>query len=154
MYIKNRNFEVDGRKGIVFMGWITQCRECSIKSQCLRYPDRAVARQVCFLYEKKDDGELTFTEKMKRKIDSAMGRLIYFEVDGRKGIVFMGWITQCRECSIKSQCLRYPDRAVARQVCFLYEKKDDGELTFTEKMKRKIDSAMGRLIYSSTRAVL
>lgn len=84
MYIKNRNFEVDGRKGIVFMGWITQCRECSIKSQCLRYPDRTVARQVCFFYEKKDDGELTFTEKMKRKIDSAMGRLIY---SGRIGTV-------------------------------------------------------------------
>jgi transposase len=84
MYIRNRNFEVDGRKGIVFMGWITQCRVCSLKSQCLRYPDRTVARQVCFFYEKKDDGELTFTEKMKRKIDSAMGRLIY---SGRIGTV-------------------------------------------------------------------
>jgi len=84
MYIRNRNFEVNGRKGIVFMGWITQCRQCSLKSQCLRYPERTVARQVCFFYEKKENGELTFTEKMKRKIDSAMGRLIY---SGRIGTV-------------------------------------------------------------------
>jgi transposase len=84
LYVKNRNFEVDGRKGIVFMGWITECRECSLKRECLRYPDRTVARQVCFFYGKAKDGELTFTEKMKRKIDSALGRLIY---SGRIGTV-------------------------------------------------------------------
>jgi transposase len=77
LYVKNRNFMVKGRRGIAFMGWKKECRVCSLKSQCMRYPDRTEARQVYFFHGRDKDGELTFTEKMKRKIDSALGRLIY-----------------------------------------------------------------------------
>ncbi|MGV8075077.1 MAG: transposase [Syntrophobacteraceae bacterium] len=88
LYVRNRNFMVKGLHGIVFMGKQTECRVCSLKSQCMKYPDRTVARQVCFFYGKGKEGQPTFTERMKRKIDSKLGRFYYSKRIGTVEPVF------------------------------------------------------------------
>jgi transposase len=77
LYVKNRNFMVRGLRAVAFMGAKTECRVCSLRSQCLRYPDRTEARQVYFFNGHGKNAQETFTQRMKRKIDSALGRFYY-----------------------------------------------------------------------------
>jgi hypothetical protein len=59
----------------------------------------------------------------------------------------------CVSCEQRSKCLRYPERTQTRQAaCFIGRTKESKE-TFTEKMKRKIDSVTGCAIYSLRLAV-
>jgi len=67
-----RNF-----RAVKFKGSKSACLPCSLRSQCLRHPDRTEIRQVAYFVGRSEQGKNTFTEKMKRKIDSTMGRLIY-----------------------------------------------------------------------------
>ena len=53
------------------------CRPCHLRTQCLKHPDRSEVRQVHFFSGQAPNQPETFTSKMKRKIDSAMGRAIY-----------------------------------------------------------------------------
>ena len=50
-------------------------------------------------------------------------------------------------------CLRHPDRTEVRQVAYFTGHTEEGKNTFTEKMKRKIDSATGRMIYGMRLAI-
>jgi transposase len=77
LYVKNRNFMVRGLRAIAFMGAKTECRVCSLRAQCLRHPERTEARQVYFFSGRGKDAEETFTQRMKRKIDSTLGRFYY-----------------------------------------------------------------------------
>ena len=54
----------------------------------------------------------------------------------------------CVPCELRSQCLRKPEKTKIRQVAYSHGRSEEGKTTFTEKMKKKIDSAAGRLIYS------
>ncbi|HME45627.1 MAG TPA: transposase [Syntrophorhabdales bacterium] len=65
------------RVAIKFRGNKTDCRVCALRKQCLRYPDRTETRQVYFFQGRAPSLPESFTEKMKRKIDSVKGRLIY-----------------------------------------------------------------------------
>ena len=70
-----------------FQGRQTDCDACELRGQCLRKPTQKGARQVCFLLEslpKSDDQKNGPIERMKEKIDSAIGRHIYSQ---RLGIV-------------------------------------------------------------------
>jgi pyridoxine 5'-phosphate synthase PdxJ len=49
----------------------------AMRERCLRHPDRTEARQVYFFQGSVGSKPETFTQKMKRKIDSIRGRLIY-----------------------------------------------------------------------------
>ena len=60
-----------------FHGRKTDCRVCESREKCLKYPDRTEARQVAFFQGRDGSAPETFTTKMKRKIDSIKGRLIY-----------------------------------------------------------------------------
>ncbi|WP_409526526.1 transposase [Nitrincola sp. MINF-07-Sa-05] len=62
-------------------------------------------------------------------------------------ISFQGYREHCRDCALKHQCLRRENQPDGRQVSFTL---GDGKKTsgFIEKMKQKIDSSMGRHIYS------
>jgi len=62
---------------IKFRGNKTDCRACALRKKCLRYPDRTEVRQVYFFQGRAPSLPESFTEKMKRKIDSVKGRLIY-----------------------------------------------------------------------------
>ncbi len=83
LYLKNRNFEVRGLKGISYMAKITDCRGCDLRKRCLRNPHTR-ARQVTFFNGKTEQGGETFTHKMIKKIDSVKGRFLYSR---RMGIV-------------------------------------------------------------------
>jgi hypothetical protein len=52
------------------------CRDCELRSRCLKFPDRTPSRQVAFFSGKTRNPE-TFTQVMKRKIDSALGKAVY-----------------------------------------------------------------------------
>ena len=89
LYVKNRNFVTqNGYRAIAFMGKKTECRVCKLRERCLRYPDRAEARQVHFFYGKKRRAGSVFIEKMKQKIDSGLGRLVYSKRIGTVEPVF------------------------------------------------------------------
>jgi transposase len=72
-----RNVLVKGKKGIRFRANRRDCLVCAVREKCLRCPDRTKFRQVyLFTAETKNQTE-TFTQKMRRKIDSIAGRLTY-----------------------------------------------------------------------------
>jgi len=72
-----------GYRGAHFKAPKSACRGCELRSQCLRYPERTVQRQVTFFFGRVAGAVRTprpqppAIEAMKRKIDSPLGRLIY-----------------------------------------------------------------------------
>ena len=77
LYRNGGNGVVKGQRAIKFHGRKTDCRVCELRERCLRHPDRTEARQVYFFQGSAEWKPETFTQKMKRKIDSVKGRLIY-----------------------------------------------------------------------------
>ena len=77
LYRNGGNVIVDGNRAIKFRGRKTDCRVCEFREKCLRHPDRTETRQVYFFVGRSESAPETFTQKMKRKIDSIKGRLIY-----------------------------------------------------------------------------
>jgi len=65
-----------------------------------------------------------------------------------KAIKYRGPKTVCRGCELRAQCLKHPHRTETRQVHLMLGKTRDGQQTYTQKMKQKIDSDRGRMIYS------
>jgi transposase len=95
--------------------------------------------------------DFTITEDKKYCI-CPEGKRLYFQanvvINGYKAMKFHGRKTECRVCAARAKCLKYPDRTEARQVCFFDGRSEKAAETFTNKMKHKIDSIKGRLIYS------
>jgi hypothetical protein len=60
-----------------FKGPKSACLPCRLRVQCLQKPDITECRQVAFFYGRSEKKKNSFTEKMKKKIDSAAGRAIY-----------------------------------------------------------------------------
>ena len=54
----------------------------------------------------------------------------------------------CTNCDLRSQCLRYPDRTEIRQVAYFHARSPKSPETNINRMKRKIDTAVGQMIYS------
>jgi len=93
LYVKNRNFvTADGYKAIVYQAPKAACRDCSLRSKCLRNPD-TVSRQVHVFYGKRPG---SITDEMKQKIDTPEGRRTYSK---RLGIVepVFGNIRACKK---------------------------------------------------------
>jgi transposase len=64
LYIRNRNFiTVDGYKAIAYQAPKTACRDCRLRSKCLRNPN-TVSRQVHVFYGKRPG---SLTDEMKRE---------------------------------------------------------------------------------------
>jgi hypothetical protein len=83
-YLKNRNFrERKGYCGISYMAKKTDCRVCELRSKCLRKP-HTVARQVTIFQGRAEDAPKTYTDMMKERFDTALGRFLYSR---RLGIV-------------------------------------------------------------------
>ncbi len=73
---------------------------------------------------------------------------------GVKRAAFTGQKKNCRPCTLRSQCLRYPDKSEIRQVtCALGAIKENTPASLAEKMKNKIDSVVGRTIYAKRIAI-
>ena len=88
MYRNGGNVLIGNYRAIKFRGPKTVCRACEVRARCLRYPDRTEARQVHFFTGRSKEGKETYTQKMKQKIDSDRGRLIYSKRIGTAEPVF------------------------------------------------------------------
>jgi transposase len=69
------------------------------------------------------------------------------QINGRRATSFQGYRKDYRVCPLKAQCLRKPDQKDGRQVTY-FDKSERKECSYMNRMKEKIDSPMGRRIYS------
>ena len=72
---------------------------------------------------------------------------------------FKAPITACRDCSLRAQCLRYPDRTIQRQLTVIKHREGVPKSrarkdALTEHMRWKFDSPAGRAIYSRRMATV
>ena len=74
------------------------------------------------------------------------GKLI--ETWGYLNVRFKAPKSACRGCVLRSQCLKYPERTVQRQVAFFVGRVAKAARQAMEVMREKFDSALGRLIYA------
>lgn len=77
LYKNGANVTIRGFTGVKFTAPLSACLPCGLRDHCLRHPERTKVRQVVFFQGRRADAGETFTHKMKRKIDSALGKLIY-----------------------------------------------------------------------------
>ena len=77
LYRNGANVVVNGYRAVKFRAPKSACRPCALRVQCLKHPDRTEVRQVHFFQGEAPNRPETFTTRMKRKIDSAVGRSIY-----------------------------------------------------------------------------
>lgn len=68
-------------------------------------------------------------------------------INGRVAHKYKGTQSGCGSCALRAQCLRHPERTPVRQVAIFASGPASGHAA-TELMKRAIDSARGRAIYS------
>lgn len=76
LYSNGSNVFFNGYAAVKFRAPKSACRDCELRARCLKFPDRTPSRQVAFFSGKTRKPE-TFTQVMKRKIDSAVGKSIY-----------------------------------------------------------------------------
>ncbi len=77
MYRNGGNVILNRSTAIKFRSRKTDCRVCEVREKCLRNPHISEVRQVVFIQGRAAGVSETFTEKMRQKIDSIRGRLIY-----------------------------------------------------------------------------
>jgi hypothetical protein len=77
LYRNGRQCVVNDYQAVKFQGAKRDCRACHLRSRCLRHPERIETRQVYFFEGRAESAPETYTQKMKRKIDSLFGRFIY-----------------------------------------------------------------------------
>jgi hypothetical protein len=88
LYRNGANVRIGNCRAIKFRGPKTVCRACEVRARCLKYPDRTEARQVHFFIGRSEKGQQSYTQKMKQKIDSERGRIIYSRRIGTAEPVF------------------------------------------------------------------
>lgn len=76
LYQNGANCIHNGLIAVKFQGAQRDCLPCALRDRCLRTPDKTKTRQVCFFRGKADPQE-SATDRMKRAIDSELGRALY-----------------------------------------------------------------------------
>jgi transposase len=84
LYRNGRHCDLKGYEAIRFRGTKRDCGACALRAQCLRHPERSVERQVALIVGRVKGKPETYCARMKRKIDSDVGRYRYSR---RLGIV-------------------------------------------------------------------
>jgi transposase len=95
--------------------------------------------------------DFTFDKDMCYCICPA-GKRLYRSGANEKAHRFKGTQTTCVSCTLREKCIRKPEKTIIRQVAYFSGKTGSGP-TFTDRMKRKIDSAIGRVIYGMRLAI-
>ncbi len=72
-----KNVTIKNFTATAFKGRKSVCTLCSLRSQCLRHPERTDFRQVAYFHGRSEQGKNSFTERMRRKIDTVAGRTLY-----------------------------------------------------------------------------
>jgi transposase len=73
LYRSGADVVVEGYKAMKFKGTVRDCIPCDLRAQCLRTPDKTRIRQVAF-FRGKASKEESYSDRMKRRIDSDLGR--------------------------------------------------------------------------------
>jgi transposase len=84
LYRNGRHRDLQGYEAICFRGNKRDCGSCALRAHCLRHPERTVERQVALFIGRAKGKPETHCARMKRKIDSDLGRHRYSR---RLGIV-------------------------------------------------------------------
>lgn len=77
LYKNGSNITIRDLTGAKFTAPKSACRPCALRAKCLRHPDKTQVRQVVFFTGRSPTAPPSYTERMKRKIDSIKGKLIY-----------------------------------------------------------------------------
>ena len=77
LYQNGANCNHNGHLAVKFQGALRDCGPCTQRDKCLRKPNTTKTRQVCFFRGKAPDGAASFSDLMKRAIDSERGRALY-----------------------------------------------------------------------------
>ncbi len=95
--------------------------------------------------------DFIFDPDMRHCICPAGKRLYRSGADARAHR-FKGTQSTCVSCEFRAKCIRNPEKTVIRQVAYFAGRTGDGP-TFTDRMKRKIDSKLGRVLYGMRLAI-
>jgi transposase len=74
LYRNGGNCKIRGYAAVKFRAPDSACRDCPLRTQCLRKPDKTKSRQVALLSR---TATVTHTQTMRTRIDSALGRQQY-----------------------------------------------------------------------------
>jgi transposase len=77
LYQNGANCNHNGHLAVKFQGALRDCLPCAQRDKCLRKPQTTQTRQVSFFRGKTPGGKVSYTEIMKRAIDSERGRALY-----------------------------------------------------------------------------
>jgi transposase len=77
MYRDGANVLINEKRFIKFRGSKTNCVPCALKAQCMRHPEQTITRSFAHATGENDQQTKTFTQKMREKIDSVAGKLLY-----------------------------------------------------------------------------
>ena len=76
MWLQSNRINVAGKSYTRFTGYLKDCKVCPLRKQCMRKAPTKTGRQVQFVNES-DTSTVSFSDKMKVKIDSSAGRREY-----------------------------------------------------------------------------
>ncbi len=77
LYQNGANCNHNGHLAVKFQGALRDCGACTLRDKCLRKPETTKARQVSFFYGKTPGTTPSYSDRMKRAIDSERGRRLY-----------------------------------------------------------------------------
>jgi len=103
LYRNGRNVQIRGFGFVKFRGAKMHCVPCPERAKCLRHPERTLTRQVVFFTGRAADAPETYTQKMKKKIDTPQGRSRYSQ---RLGIVEPVFANICSTLGLRRFSLR------------------------------------------------
>jgi hypothetical protein len=103
LYRNGRNVQIRGFGFVKFRGAKMHCVPCPLRAKCLRHPERTLTRQVVFFTGRTANAAETYTQKMKKKIDTPQGRSRYSR---RLGIVEPVFANICSTLGLRRFSLR------------------------------------------------
>jgi transposase len=84
LYKSGGHKDLVGLQTVQFRAPLGACRDCPLRAKCLRHPKRTKVRQVAFIIGRTPGKPEKYLTKMKRKIDSEIGR---YQYSRRLGII-------------------------------------------------------------------
>jgi len=115
LYRNGRNIQIRGFGFVKFRGAKINCVPCPLRDKCLRHPERTVTRQVVFFTGRTVDKAETYTQKMKKKIDTPQGRSRYSQ---RLAIVEPVFANICSTLGLRRFSLRGKNKVDAQWKLF------------------------------------
>lgn len=103
LYRNGRYIQIRGFGFVKFRGAKINCVPCPQRAKCLRHPERTLTRQVVFFTGRAADAPETYTQKMKKKIDTPQGRSRYSQ---RLGIIEPVFANICSTLGLRRFSLR------------------------------------------------